>query len=97
MISVFPRNPAIARERIAVGTLANDCTRMISPKPGNSRASNDNLTMNRSHAARVTGGAEERQPERHPYDKSPGTTDRRSRLPSTRACLTTSSTPSSKR
>jgi len=32
-MSVRPRVPAVARERMAVGTFAKDCTRMISPKP----------------------------------------------------------------
>jgi hypothetical protein len=35
-IKVFPRTPAVARDKIAVGTFENESARIASPKPGNS-------------------------------------------------------------
>ena len=39
MIRLRPRVPAVELDRIAVGTFAKLCIRMISPKPGSSRSS----------------------------------------------------------
>lgn len=47
-MKVVPRTPAVARERIAVGTLGNVVMRMASPYPG----------MSFSHTAAVASGVQ---------------------------------------
>ena len=37
MMSERPRTPAVARDKMDVGATANDCARIVSPNPGNSR------------------------------------------------------------